>query len=129
VEDDERNGHARSHRTDENIVKVRNVVHSVSRLSINQAYYVEISKRLRETVHIKRPELWPNVWILHHDSAPAHKELCVKQFLAKKSFLEMEHPPSSPDLAPNGLWLFTEIKSALMGRRFQDIKNSPPPPK
>jgi hypothetical protein len=27
-------------------------------------------------VRIKRPELWPNDWILHHDNAPAHKELC-----------------------------------------------------
>jgi hypothetical protein len=38
----------------------------------------------------------------------------------------MEHPPSSPDLAPNDFWLFTEIKCALKERRFQnseDIKN------
>jgi hypothetical protein len=44
--------------------------------SVNQAYCVEILKRLRETVHRKRPELWPNDWILHHDNAPAHKALC-----------------------------------------------------
>jgi hypothetical protein len=32
----------------------------------------------------KRPELRPNDWILHHDNAPAHKTLSVKQFLAQK---------------------------------------------
>jgi hypothetical protein len=44
----------------------------------NQAYYLEILKRLREAVYRKRPELWPNDWILHHDNAPAHKALSVK---------------------------------------------------
>jgi hypothetical protein len=48
----------------------------------------------KETV--KRPELWPNDWILHHHNAPAHKALSVKQFLAQKSITEMEHPTYSP---------------------------------
>jgi len=30
------------------------------------------------------PELQPNNWILHHDSASAHKVLSGKQFLALK---------------------------------------------
>jgi hypothetical protein len=40
--------------------------------------------------------------ILHHDNAPAHKALSVKQFVAQKSINEMEHPFYSPNLAPNG---------------------------
>jgi len=36
------------------------------------------------------PELWPNDWILHHDNAPAHKALFVKQFLAQKSITKNE---------------------------------------
>jgi hypothetical protein len=51
-------------------------------------------------------ELWRNIWILHHDNAPAHKALSVKQFLAQKSIAEMENPLCSPDLAPNDFWLF-----------------------
>jgi hypothetical protein len=62
---------------------------------------VEILERLWEAVHRKRSELWPNVWILRHDNAPAYKALSVKQFLAPKSITEMEHAPCSPDLAPN----------------------------
>jgi histone-lysine N-methyltransferase SETMAR len=70
--------------------------------TVNQANYVEILKRLREAVGIKRPEVWPNDWILHHDNAPAHKALSVKEFQAQKSITEMGHPPYSPDLSTNG---------------------------
>jgi histone-lysine N-methyltransferase SETMAR len=88
-----------------------------------QTYYVEIMNRLHEAVRIKRPELWPDDWILHHDNAPAHKVHSVKQFVVQKSITEMEHPPSSPHLAPNDLWIFRKIKCALKGLRFQDIEN------
>jgi hypothetical protein len=47
------------------------------------------------------PELWPNDWILHHDNAPAHKALSVKQFLAQKLITEMKHPPYPSDLNLN----------------------------
>jgi hypothetical protein len=45
---------------------------------------MEILKWLYEAVHRKRPELLPGDLIFHHDSAPAHKALSVKQFLAQK---------------------------------------------
>jgi hypothetical protein len=69
--------------------------------------------KFRQTV--KRPELWPNDWILHHDIDPAHKALSVEQFLAQKSVTEMEHPPCSSDLALNYFCLFPKIKSGLKG--------------
>jgi hypothetical protein len=71
--------------------------------TVNQTY-AEILKRLREAVHRKRHEIWPNDLILHHDNVPAHKVLSVKWFLAQKSIIEMEHPTNSPDLAPNDFW-------------------------
>jgi hypothetical protein len=56
VIDDERSGSPRSHRPDENVEKVQNLVHSDN----NEAYYVEILERLREAVsRKKRPKLWP----------------------------------------------------------------------
>jgi len=63
----------------------------------------------------KWPELWSIDWILHHDNAPSHKALSVKEFMAQKSITELEHPPYFPDLAPNDFWLFPKIKSALKG--------------
>jgi hypothetical protein len=76
---------------------------------------VEILKRLREAVHRKRPELWPNDWILHHDNDPAHKALSVKQFLPQISITKIKHSPYSPYLAPNDLLPFPKIKSSLKG--------------
>jgi hypothetical protein len=61
--------------------------------TVNQAHYVEILKRLREAVSRKRPELWPNDWILHHNNDPGHMAVPVKQFLAQKLITEVEHPP------------------------------------
>jgi hypothetical protein len=80
-------------------------------------------------VRRKRPELWPNDWIPHHDNAPALKALSVKQFQAQKCITEMEHPPCSRDLSPNDFWLFPKLKCILKGRRFQDTEDIPPPPK
>jgi hypothetical protein len=58
--------------------------------TVSQAYYVEILKRLHESVCRKRPLLGPKRWILHYDNTPAHKG-AVKQFLAQISITEMEH--------------------------------------
>jgi hypothetical protein len=102
---------------------IKDIVHSEfipQGQRVSQAYCVEIFQWLRESVCTKRPEIWPIVWIFHHDNAPA---LCVKQFLTHKSTTEMEHPLYSHNLVPNYFWLFTEIKSALKGRRFQDIED------
>jgi histone-lysine N-methyltransferase SETMAR len=99
--------------------------------TVKQACCVEILKRLHEAMRRIRPELRPNVWLLHHDSAPAHKthslSLSVKQFLAQKSSAETEHQPYSSDLAPSDFCMFPKIKSALKGRRFQDIEDIPSP--
>jgi hypothetical protein len=93
---------------------------------INQAYYVELLKRLLEAVRRKRPELWPSVWILHHYNASAYKALSIKQILNQISITEMQHLPCYPNFPTNDFWLFSKIKSALKGRVFQvieDIKN------
>jgi hypothetical protein len=74
---------------------------------------VEILKYLCKAVLRKRPEIWSNNWILHHDNAPAHKALTVKQFLALKLVTEREHPTYSPDLALNDFWLLPKIKYVL----------------
>jgi hypothetical protein len=85
---------------------------------------VEILKPLYEAVRRKRPELWSNDWIFHHDNASADKALSVKGFLPQKLVTKTEHQPYSTDLAPNDFWLFSETMSALKGRRFQDTEIS-----
>ena len=57
--------------------------------TVNQVYYLEVLGRLCEKVRQKWPELFANnSWILHHDSAPAHMALSVREFLATLSTLK-----------------------------------------
>jgi hypothetical protein len=64
---------------------------------------------LWKSVWRKRPELWPDKWILHHNNAHVHDALRVCEFLAKKSITKMGHPPYSPDLARD-FWRFPKLK-------------------
>jgi hypothetical protein len=86
--------------------------------TVNQHCYLEILARLCEAVHRRRPELWPHACILHHDNAPAHDVLAVREFLVKKSILKLDHLPYSPDLALCEFWLFPKLKITLKGCRF-----------
>jgi len=87
----------------ENVEKVWNLVHSGKRLNI-KAVAGQLNWR-KNYLHRKKA-FWPNDWILHHDYAPAHKELSVKQSRAQKSTAEVEHPPCFPDLVPNDFGCF-----------------------
>jgi histone-lysine N-methyltransferase SETMAR len=90
---------------------------------VNQQCYLKVLTRLRESVRRKRPGLWPDKWILHHDNAPVHDVLRVREFLAKNSITKMDHPPYSHDLAPCDFWLFPKLKNALKGQTFADLSD------
>jgi len=86
--------------------------------TVNQQCYLEVLTRLWESVRRKRPGFWPDKWILHHDNAPAHYALRVRDFLAKNSITKMDHPPYSPDLAPCDFWLFPKLKKCPEGTKI-----------
>lgn len=91
--------------------------------TVNKQYYLEVMRRLREAIRRKRPELWKNnSWLLHHDNAPAHSSLLVRDFLAKNNTTIMPQPPYSPDLAPCDFFLFPKLKRPMKGRRFATIE-------
>ena len=69
--------------------------------TVNQVYYFEVMERVRAKVRRKQPKLFANnSWILHHDNAPAHTALSVREFLATKQITVLKHPAYSTDLAP-----------------------------
>ncbi|UYV68226.1 hypothetical protein LAZ67_5003465 [Cordylochernes scorpioides] len=69
--------------------------------TVNKEYYLQVMRNLREAIRQKRPDLWKNKnWLLHHDNAPAHTSLLVRDILAKNNTLMMPQPPYSPHLAP-----------------------------
>ena len=90
---------------------------------VNSQYYLGVMRRLRDAVRRKRPELWAdNSWLLHHDNAPSHTSLVVRDHFAKNSTHIIPQPPYSPDLAPSDFWLFSKLKRPLRGHRFETIE-------
>ncbi|UYV84416.1 hypothetical protein LAZ67_X002056 [Cordylochernes scorpioides] len=97
----------------------RGVVHHEFLLqgrTVKREYYLQIMRNLCEAIRQKRPDLWKNKnWLLHHDNAPAHTSLFVRDFLAKNNTLMMLQPPYSPDLAPCDFFLFPKLKRPMKG--------------
>ena len=92
--------------------------------TVNQNFYKEVLTRLMVKIRRKRRELWAsNTWILHHDNAPAHAALSVRQFLATKQVIILDHPPYSPDLAPCDYFLFPKLKGTIKGTRFEGVED------
>jgi histone-lysine N-methyltransferase SETMAR len=62
--------------------------------TINGNFYCEVLKWLREGIWRKHPDKWKkNNWFLHHDNAPTHISLVVRQFLTSKNVTVIPHPP------------------------------------
>lgn len=90
--------------------------------TINQQIYREILWRLLCSVQEKRPQLWQDKsLLLHHDDAPAHSSLSIRQFLAKNNIAVLEQPPYSPDLAPCDFFLFLKLKGVIKGIHFEGV--------
>ena len=89
---------------------------------MNQTYYIEVLKRLRDAIRRKKSELRRSgEWFFHHDNASAHLALRTREFLPKHSITVLLHTPYSPDLAPCDFFLFPMLKRLLRGRRFETI--------
>ncbi|UYV80608.1 hypothetical protein LAZ67_19000948 [Cordylochernes scorpioides] len=69
--------------------------------TVNKEYYLQVMRKLRETIRQKRPDLWKNKnWLLHHDNAPAHTSLLVRDLLAKNNTLMMPRIHRFPRSGP-----------------------------
>jgi hypothetical protein len=96
--------------------------------TMNKEMYIDILRRLRDTVRRKRHKKWRTSSCFPlHDNAPAHRSVLVMDILAKSNVTTLEHPPYTSDLAAADLYLFPRLKSALKGQRLcdtTDIKNA-----
>jgi len=61
---------------------------------------------------------------MHHNNAPAHTALSVREFLATKQITVLEQPAYSLDLGPGYFLLFLKLKEILRGRHFDDIRSN-----
>ena len=58
---------------------------------------------------------------MHHDNAPAHTSILVREFSAKNKTVIMPHLPYSPDLAPANFFLFPKLMTLIKGKHFATI--------
>ena len=69
----------------------------------------------------KKPEAWTNkTWMVHHDNAPAHASLLIREFLVKQETIVVPQPPYSPDLTPADFFLFPKLKSTIKRSPISD---------
>ncbi|UYV74719.1 hypothetical protein LAZ67_12000679 [Cordylochernes scorpioides] len=70
--------------------------------TINKESNLNIMRRVRESIRLKRSEMWSSKnWIIHHDNAPPHTATSVRTYLAKHGIQILQQSTYSPDLAPN----------------------------
>ncbi|UYV64676.1 hypothetical protein LAZ67_3001635 [Cordylochernes scorpioides] len=90
--------------------------------TVNKEYYLQVMRNLREEIRQKCPDLWKNKnWLLHHDNAPAHTSLLVRDLLDKNNTLMMPQPPYSPEMAPCDFFLFPKLKRPMKGRCYATL--------
>ena len=90
--------------------------------TVNQTFYLQVLDRLRNRVRRVRGEI-AEKWFLHHDNAPSHKSLAVREFLAQNKITTLPHPPYSPDLAQCDFVLFPKLKTHLKEHHFGTVEN------
>jgi hypothetical protein len=81
--------------------------------TVNRTFYMEMLKRLIDSLKCKRGELWRDQSLILHHNLLVHSSLQVSQFLAGKGISAMDHPLYSPDLAPADFWLHAEREMFL----------------
>ena len=105
---------------------VRGIVHTEfmpQGHTINQHIYRDVLRRLMRSVREKRRELYEKKsWLLHHNNAPVHNALSIREFLAKNNIAVLEQPPYSPDLVPCDFFLFPKPKEVMKETRFPDVQ-------
>ena len=91
--------------------------------TVNQHFYLDVSRHLREDVRRKCLEIWQSGdWFLHHDNTPVHTALSVNRYLSSQGWAVVPHPPCSPDLSPYDFFLFLRMKKNLKGKHFDSVE-------
>ncbi|GBP30668.1 Histone-lysine N-methyltransferase SETMAR [Eumeta japonica] len=88
--------------------------------TMNGQYYANLLAQAREAVVQKRRGKLSRGVLFLQDNASVHTARVSRQALKDTGFLEIDHPPYSPDLAPSDYFLFSNLKKELRGRRFVD---------
>jgi histone-lysine N-methyltransferase SETMAR len=80
---------------------------------------------LKDAINEKRRGKLSRGVRLLHGNAPVHTSIAAKAAVQCCGLQELNHPPYSPDLAPSDYFLFSKLKSDLLGKNLQVMKSSP----
>jgi histone-lysine N-methyltransferase SETMAR len=84
--------------------------------TINSDVYVEtLKKRFRRV----RPHKDATKVLLHHDNARPHTSLHTREAITKLQWTVLPHSPYSADLASSDYHLFSPLKDAIRGNKFE----------
>ena len=78
--------------------------------AITGATYVSTLVALRENIKQKHHGKLSASVLLLHDNAPAYKSRTPRAAIRKRGFVQLNHPPYSPDLDPSDYFLFRNFK-------------------
>ena len=91
--------------------------------TVNQNFYKEVLGRLHDRVRRSRRNLWENhSWLLHHDNAPAHTALSMRQFLASTQVKSRAPTLFARSTSMRDFWLFPRMKAMLNGTYFASVE-------
>ena len=93
------------------------------RQTVNQTLYLQVLGCLRNRVVRVHREI-ANMWFFHHDNAPSHTAIAVREFLAQNNITTLPHPPYSPDLALCDFFLFPKLKPTSKDIILGQLKTS-----
>ncbi|KAJ4438355.1 hypothetical protein ANN_14297 [Periplaneta americana] len=86
--------------------------------TINRETYCQTLKKLRRAIQNKRSGMLTDGVVLLHDNTRPHTARDTQNLISKFGWEQIDHPPYSPDLAPNDFNLFLHLKKFLGGQRF-----------
>jgi len=70
----------------------------------------------------ERPELWEGrKWILHHDNAPAHSPLIVREFFGAQFHHRVRTSPLLAGFSPLRFFLVPQMQIGAAGAAFGDV--------
>jgi histone-lysine N-methyltransferase SETMAR len=95
--------------------------HFFFRNCVHAGVYCDTLQKLRRAIQNKRRGMLSRGVVMLHDNARPHTAAAATQdLIATFNWEPFDHPPYSPDLAPNDFPVFLHLKTFLGTRRFHD---------
>jgi histone-lysine N-methyltransferase SETMAR len=88
--------------------------------TVTGEYYANLMHRFRDSIKVKRCEKLTQGVLLLRDNASVHKARLSKAAIAESDFVEIDHPPYSPDLVPCDYFSFSNLKKTLRETKLRD---------